>query len=629
MTTNEIPQAFAEPATLLFVDDEANILSALKRLFQPLGYHILTAESGAAGLLLCEQNHIDLVISDMRMPEMNGIQFLEQVKLKWPDAVRILLTGYADVSSTIAAINQGEIYRYLAKPWEDNDIVLAVKLALECKHKALSSPEPAEQVEQQVNRQMDALAEANVRMVLYHSILENLRASGNADPETNDTVYNNIVSAAVSLTGAKYGAIGLFDANGNLTRFLTEGISEEERNKIGPYPSGKGLLRAFYQEGQVARIEHIAADPRSCGFPPGHPPMDSLLGIPLRVNGLTKGVIYLTNKHSGGTFSENDQMIVEMLAREVEHILERHDLLSSLRESNRTLLQEKEEQRGLIAKLEEARNQLLQSEKMASIGQLAAGVAHEINNPVGYVYSNLGSLDKYIQDILKVVAAYEKSENSIADSESLALIQMVKRESDLEFLREDIAALMRESREGLTRVKKIVQDLKDFSHVDEAEWQWADLHQGLDSTLNVVWNEIKYNAEVVKEYGDLPDVECLPSQLNQVFMNMLVNASHAIGPSDGMAGKERGTITLRSGQEGNQVWIEFADTGKGIAPENLGRIFDPFFTTKPVGKGTGLGLSLSYGIIQKHHGRIDVVSEVGKGTAFRIYLPIQQPEERA
>ncbi|MHB9117428.1 MAG: HD domain-containing phosphohydrolase [Burkholderiales bacterium] len=131
---NEIPQASAEPATLLFVDDEANILSALKRLFRPLGYRILTAESGAAGLLLCEQNHIDLVISDMRMPEMNGAQFLEQVRLKWPDAVRILLTGYADISSTIAAINKGEIYRYLAKPWEDNDIVLAVKHALERKH---------------------------------------------------------------------------------------------------------------------------------------------------------------------------------------------------------------------------------------------------------------------------------------------------------------------------------------------------------------------------------------------------------------------------------------------------------------------------------------------------------------
>ncbi|MHB1292357.1 MAG: ATP-binding protein [Sulfuricella sp.] len=264
---------------------------------------------------------------------------------------------------------------------------------------------------------------------------------------------------------------------------------------------------------------------------------------------------------------------------------------------------------------------MLQSEKMATIGQLAAGVAHEINNPIGYVHSNLGTLDMYIQSILGVVAAYEHAESAIADGDALSRVLAAKREADFEFLREDVAALMNESREGITRVKKIVQDLKDFSHVDEAEWQWTDLHQGLDSTLNIVWNEIKYKAKVVKEYGEMPEVECLSSQLNQVFMNMLVNAAHAI--------EEQGTITLRSGVEGEEVWVEIADTGKGISPENLNRIFDPFFTTKPVGKGTGLGLSLSYSIVQKHHGRIEVSSEVGKGTIFHIWLPIKQPEKKA
>ncbi len=297
------------------------------------------------------------------------------------------------------------------------------------------------------------------------------------------------------------------------------------------------------------------------------------------------------------------------------------------KEMEAALEKEKEEQLQLIQRLNETQNQLLQSEKMASIGQLAAGVAHEINNPVGYINSNLGSLLKYLQNIFSLLDSYEQVEPLLAaNPEALQNIRALKDKFDIAFLKEDVTALMSESQEGLTRVKKIVQDLKDFSHVDEAEWQWADLHKGLDSTLNVVWNEIKYNAEVVKEYGDLPDVECLPSQLNQVFMNMLVNASHAIEPAEG---KERGTITLRSGQEGSQVWVEFADTGKGIAPENISRIFDPFFTTKPVGTGTGLGLSLSYSIIQKHHGRIDIASEVGKGTVFRIYLPIQQAEERA
>jgi two-component system NtrC family sensor kinase len=201
-------------------------------------------------------------------------------------------------------------------------------------------------------------------------------------------------------------------------------------------------------------------------------------------------------------------------------------------------------------------------------------------------------------------------------------VHAVKRKVDLSFLREDLQELMSESRDGITRVKQIVQNLKDFSRADVVdEWQWADLHRGLDSTLNIVANEIKYKAEVVKEYGQLPDIECLASQLNQVFMNLLVNAAHAI--------EEKGVITLRSGQELDQVWVEIADTGNGIPPENLNRIFDPFFTTKPVGKGTGLGLSLSYSIVQKHHGHIDVSSEVGKGTTFRVWLPIRQPESAA
>ncbi|MDP2805732.1 MAG: ATP-binding protein [Gallionellaceae bacterium] len=171
------------------------------------------------------------------------------------------------------------------------------------------------------------------------------------------------------------------------------------------------------------------------------------------------------------------------------------------------------------------------------------------------------------------------------------------------------------------RVKKIILDLKEFSHTDsEDQWVWADVHQGLDSTLNVVWNELKYKCEVLKEYGVLPKIYCLPSQINQVFMNLLVNAAQAI--------EVHGKITLRTGQEGEKIWVEVSDEGNGIPAENIPRLFDPFFTTKPVGKGTGLGLSVSYKIIEKHHGKIEVHSEVGKGTTFRVILPVQQPANK-
>jgi two-component system NtrC family sensor kinase len=271
----------------------------------------------------------------------------------------------------------------------------------------------------------------------------------------------------------------------------------------------------------------------------------------------------------------------------------------------------------LNERLTMAQEQLLQSEKLASIGQLAAGVAHEINNPISYVFSNFATLGGYIDGMLAMLAAYETAEAHIADPLVLRDIRALRAQIDLDFVTGDIPVLMGESREGIERVRKIVQDLKDFSRADaHQEFQLSDLHHGIDSTLNIVSNEVKYRADVIKEYGDIPDVECLPSQLNQVFMNIIVNAAHAMP-------KERGRITIRTSRDGDMVRVDIADNGSGIPKAIQGRIFDPFFTTKPTGSGTGLGLSLSYGIVQKHHGRIEIDSTPGQGATFSIFLPVR------
>ncbi|UCV29723.1 PAS domain S-box protein [Ferribacterium limneticum] len=276
------------------------------------------------------------------------------------------------------------------------------------------------------------------------------------------------------------------------------------------------------------------------------------------------------------------------------------------------------QQKLLNKRLEEAHNQLLQSEKMASIGQLAAGVAHELNNPIGFVHSNLGTLDGYLHDLMAIIEAYDKLAGEMGTSfPALEKVLRLKDDCDFAFLKEDIFSLLSESKDGLGRVRKIVQDLKSFSRVGEQEWQEANLHQGIDSTLNIVWNELKYKCKVIKEYGDIPPVFCLISQLNQVFMNLLVNAGHAI--------ENQGTITIRTYRRGDDaVCVEVSDSGVGIAPENLNRIFEPFYTTKPVGQGTGLGLSLAYSIIERHHGHLEVESSLGKGTTFRVILPVHQ-----
>ncbi|MGF6590028.1 DAHL domain-containing protein [Pseudomonas sp. 2835] len=263
-------------------------------------------------------------------------------------------------------------------------------------------------------------------------------------------------------------------------------------------------------------------------------------------------------------------------------------------------------------------SQLVQSEKLASLGQLAAGVAHEVNNPIGFVSSNLGALDDYFGRLQGMLKAYREAEPGLDPAALSASLATLRTEIELDYILDDIPLLIRESKDGISRVGRIVKDLKDFSRVDSnQDWQWANLQQGIESTLNIVASELKYKADLVKDYAPLPEVECLPSQINQVIMNLVVNAAQAMGP-------QRGTITLRTGCDSEQVWIEVADNGCGIGADNLQKIFDPFYTTKPVGQGTGLGLSLSYGIIKRHRGEIRVHSEVGAGTTFRIELPIRQ-----
>ena len=336
---------------------------------------------------------------------------------------------------------------------------------------------------------------------------------------------------------------------------------------------------------------------------------------PLTVESRTIGVLSLNREQGAAAFTQDDlkrgQMIMNLVAIVIENARLHAGLLRRFEEVSR-----------LNQMLQDAQAQLLQSEKMASIGQLAAGVAHEINNPVGYIASNLGTLAKYVDSLLEMLNLYEVSEEMLDKQlPSYRLIQQVKEKTDLHFVRGDVRSLVQESLEGVNRVKKIVADLKEFSHVDRAEWQQADLHLGIDSTLNIVHNELKYKAEIVKDYGELPLIECIPAQLNQVFLNLLVNAAQAI--------ETRGTITIRTGADGAHAWVEIQDTGRGMPEEVRKRVFEPFFTTKPVGQGTGLGLSLSYNIVKKHHGEIGITSSPGQGTTFRVTVPVRQPESEA
>lgn len=413
-----------------------------------------------------------------------------------------------------------------------------------------------------------------------------------------------------SLTGSKIAFIHFVNEDQQTIELIAWSAATTEKYCSAGYDDhypvkNAGIWADCLRQHRPVIFNDYANYPDKHGLPEGHSPLQRLVSVPVIEGDKVRVVIGVGNKDSD--YDDDDVEIVRLFGNDIWRIISRQRLEAEL-------IANLEQQRSLNKRLEEAQGHLLQSEKMASLGQLAAGVAHELNNPIGFVYSNMGTLEGYVNDIFAINGALEEACKS-PSAGAQEQVKKLKQDRDYDYIRQDIFQLMAQSKDGLARMRKIVQDLKDFSHVGEEGWKWVDLHRGIESTLNIVWNELKYKCQIVKEYGRLPEVYCMPSQINQVLMNMLVNAGQAI--------EDKGVVTIRTGKQDNRVWIEIEDTGRGIPADQIKRIFEPFYTTKPVGIGTGLGLSLSFGIVQKHRGKIEVRSEVGKGTTMRIWLPIK------
>lgn len=616
---------------VLLVDDEKIIRSLFRKTLESMDIPLMEAKGGQEALGLLEEQQFDLVITDVRMPHIDGIDLLRAVKEKSQPTEVIMMTGYANEDAAIEAVRLGA-YDFLKKPFEDMQTVKRVirnaleKQSLQNKNLHLVEDLRKKVVELQVLYELsDKLAEVSCFSQLASILLDALEKL---------TPYK---VAALVFTGNCQNS-GLVRARCKISDRELESIKACLNDALSELTGSHAAIAETDIEFNLTDNDFVSDKPLD---------LAGAVTIPLGNSGKApSGVLWIAGE-TGGGFSPDEgetlYMLADRLAKSIGRICEERIRQQSanqmLRSSNQLLDAQNDELKKINeellcanGELEQANRELktahaklLQQEKMASIGMLAAGVAHEINNPIGYIHSNMGTLLKYVDKIMEMFQIYdaiiEETATHVGDGcrNPKEKIETKKRELRMDYVLEDLAALARESSEGTTRVKKIVADLKNFSHADDEKPAHADINELLETTLNIVWNELKYKTEVTKNYADLPLVRCYPMQLNQVFMNLLVNAAQAI--------EKQGRIDITTRQEGDNVIVSIADDGCGIPGESLPKIYDPFFTTKPVDKGTGLGLSVACDIIQRHQGKIEVKSQAGVGTEFTLTIPMSEDHD--
>ncbi|MDJ0555149.1 MAG: AAA family ATPase [Microcoleaceae cyanobacterium MO_207.B10] len=370
----------------------------------------------------------------------------------------------------------------------------------------------------------------------------------------------------------------------------------------------------------------------------------SILCTPIAKQGQLIGILYLENNLTNAAFTPERLQLLEMITTQAAISLENallyenltvakaqleitnHTLEEKVQERTQELNEKNQHLTHTLAELQQTQTQLIQTEKMSSLGQLVAGVAHEINNPVNFIYGNLNYAQEYAKDLLDVISIYQENY-----PEPVAAVADIMAEVELDFLVEDLPNILTSMKVGADRIKEIVESLRNFSRLDQSEVKNVDIHEGIDSTLMILQNSLKAKPQeleisVVTKYAKLPKIDCYPGELNQVFMNIISNAIDALQPLRKERSERQPQITITTEIEAeNQVIIRIADNGMGMNEAVQKRIFDPFYTTKPVGKGTGLGLAISYQVVvERHQGELECISNLGEGTEFVIKIPLGQ-----
>jgi len=536
---------------VLVVDDDAGVHMLLTDVLSKHGYRIETARAAEQALEKYRGDTFDAVVSDVKMPGMDGTELLREIRAIDRDTAVILVTGYADLASARAAVKNGA-FDYILKPFNLQELVREVDDAVAETRRHRDEREERERLE--------VLVEERAQDIEFQSSALRLEQER----------FHGILKSA---------NFGLLVLNGDDDSVIL--INEQARRYLRPRDEQRP---EFFDE------------PLQALFP---------AGIGERIAALVGAVKDNRQVCHLPSFTTDDGFILEMHSYPVmsgEALRATVVVVNDITE--RTKLEE----------------QLLMSSKLAGIGQLAAGIAHEINNPIGFVASNTRTLGRYVHNLAELLGEYHKLKDVAGAGEAcdafVEKIEALERKLDVGYMLNDLESLVAENREGLDRVVTILRDLKNFSHVDNEAPQQLNLNTIIEDALNLARNELKYKATVETDLGELPPLAGHPGQLSQVFINVLVNAANAIA--------EKGTIAITTRATDETIVVTVRDTGSGIRPEVLPRIFDPFYTTKQRGRGTGLGLSIALEIVQNHGGSISVESEEGRGTTFTLEFPVQK-----
>lgn len=533
---------------ILIVDDDLAVLDLVKNILLDDDYDCYIASSGLEALNKIKETDPDLIITDIRMPGMSGVELVENILQIKPKIQCIFMTGFSEYEAVTQAINYHPV-AYMDKPFTIDILRRHVAQAFNEKSSIVKSIQETENLRNEISSQTEDIEFKTERLIAEKKLLHGIIAQANFGIIAVDSMYtvHMLNLYALEALGADIRSEYTFQGC-----TLNELIDNEIKDVFYE------LFKKVIADSKLHEAESTLVDDKKL----------SIIAYPIIFKNSISAVVFV-----------------------IDDITEKDQLLKCL----------------------------AQSAKLASIGELAAGVAHEINNPIGFVTSNITSLTKYINSFTAYSEALCKTIEQCCPSDQIpnpvGAIEEIKKDYDINYITDDIHDLLNETKDGLARVSKIVADLKTFARAEGDIPQKGQINELIDNALNLVRNEIKYNLTVEKEFGDIPEIECFPNQLVQVFTNLFINASHAV--------KKEGLLQIKTSIVKNTIKISIKDNGEGIPEKIIQKIFDPFFTTKEPGKGTGMGLSISHSIIQKHQGDLIVESKIDIGTEFIIYLPVE------